>query len=260
MQFTNQTQEILNGLAATVAKNASEGKTTVIKDENGKIAAALQTAANAGKETVSTTVTTPTTPTSGSRNEFMARFASLSSDMQAGLLNGRYQLVDSVIYNTKAIGGQNNIRMFDDADDKIIGVGNISRGKLEKNEVFLLSAIQLLIATAPAKGGSGSDANDPAFTEVTRQNMARLEWDVVDKNVRAGEHTFRAGTQTLLDRVCNEVFAYEGDSHEKGLYKLANPKLIRTQEALDLFIEFAEVAPAGTFLRVVMYGSKVMNK
>ena len=128
MQFTNQTQEILNGLAATVAKNASEGKTTVIKDENGKIAAALQTAANAGKETVSTTVTTPTTPTSGSRNEFMARFASLSSDMQAGLLNGRYQLVDSVIYNTKAIGGQNNIRMFDDADDKIIGVGNISRG------------------------------------------------------------------------------------------------------------------------------------
>ena len=96
-----------------------------------------------------------TTPQAASRGEFMEKISMLNPEIQAGLKNKTLQLSDTAIYITKSVSGKTTIKMFQDADNKIVGVSNISSGKLEKGEVFLCSGIQLLY-------GVGTDTTENA--------------------------------------------------------------------------------------------------
>ncbi len=254
--------DLIEGLGAMESDDDFLGR---IKRNTKKVKNAMRKTAKAamsGKK-AKVSVNVPATAASASGKEMAAMTSMLSPELQEGLKSGSKQMVDATIYVTKFVGGKSNVRMFEDSDDKLIGVSNISKAKLEKNEVFCLSAIQVLFGTAAA------DTLD-------QSNIAPIEWKEIPAALQNGEFTLRAGVQTLFDRMSNQIFknhntdtiqgasaAVGGVAYghgEIGFYKLANPKLLKTQEALDMFVEWAAAAPAHTFVKVVLYGTKIMSK
>lgn len=256
----NEDVEFINGLGSIENDEEFLGK---IKRNAKKVKKAMKSTAKKASSKASAKVNVMATMASASSmsgKEMSSMVNMLSADLQEGLKNGNKQFVDATIYTTKAVAGVNKVRIFEDSDDKVIGVCNIAKAKLEKNEVFCLSAIQVLFATH-----ASSDDLTPA-------NVATLDWSEIPAQMQAGEFTFRAGTQVLFDRFSTQVFknfhtnvtASASESSfgqgELGYYKLANPKLIRTQEALDMFVEWAGNAPSHGFVKVVLYGTKIMSK
>lgn len=253
--------DLIEGLGAIENDEEFLGK---IKRNAKRTKTAMRNTAKAAKRGGKTTVNVPATAASASGKEMAAMTSMLSSELQDGLKSGSKQMVDATLYIVKSTNAKNNVRVFEDQDDKIIGVSNISKAKLEKNEVFCLSAIQVLYA-------EHATADVPS-----QENVAALEWGEIPAKMQNGEFTFRAGTQTLLDRMSMQVFKNHKTDNiqassanvggvaygqgELGFFKLANPKLIRTQEALDMFMEFAGNNAAHSFVKVILYGTKIMSK
>lgn len=256
--------DLIEGLGAIESDDDFLGR---IKRNTKKVKNAMRKTAKAAKKAgkaKSVKVNVPATAASASGKEMAAMVSMLTPELQEGLKNGSKQMVDATIYVTKFVGGKSNVRMFEDSDDKLIGVSNISKAKLEKNEVFCLSAIQVLF------GAAAGDTLD-------QSNIAPIVWKEIPAALQNGEFTLRAGVQTLFDRMSNQIFKNHNVDNvenatpavvggvayghgEIGFYKLANPKLLKTQEALDMFVEWAAAAPAHTFVKVVLYGTKIMSK
>lgn len=258
--------DYVNGLGATESNEEFLGK---IKRDPKKAKTAMRNtakAANAGKKSTKVSVNVPATAASASGKEMAAMSSMLTPELQEGLKNGSKRMADATIYVVKPINAAKNVRMFEDSDDKLIGVSNISKAKLEKNEVMCLSAIQVLYGV--------SKLSTPSAT-LSQENVATIDWGELPAAVQSGEFTFRAGGNTMLDRISMQVFKnHKVDTvsatavvggvaygqGEMGFYKLANPQLIKTQEALDMFVEWAAAAPANSFLKVILYGTKLMSR
>ena len=218
-------------------------------------------AKNAGKAK-SVKVNVPATAASASGKEMAAMVSMLNPELQEALKKGTKKLADAAIYVVKSVKDAKNVKMFEDSDDKQIGVSNISKAKLEKNEVLCLSAIQVLY-------GVGETAN------LTPENVATIDWGELPSEIQNGEFTFRSSSTTLLDHLSNQIFKNHKVSEiqassanvggvafgqgEVGFYKLANPSLISTQEAIDMFVEWGKTISANGFIKVVLYGTKIMN-
>ena len=262
--------EFVNGLGATESDEEFLGK---IRRNTKKARTAMRNTAKAakakaGRKSTKVSVNVPATAASASGKEMAAMASMLTPELQEGLKKGSIRMADATIYVVKPINAVKNVRMFEDSDDKLIGVCNISKAKLEKNEVMCLSAIQVLYGV--------SQLSTPAAT-LSQENVATIDWGEIPTAVQSGEFTFRAGGNTKLDRVSMQVFknhkvdavndttnhyasATSYGQGEMGFYKLANPQLIKTQEAIDMFVEWAANAPANSFLKVILYGTKLMSR
>ena len=93
--------------------------------------------------------------------------------------------------------------MFKDDDTKVVGTSNISSGKLEKGNHFLLYGIQLL--------GGVSESKDDA---------SRVNFDVVPDYIRDGEFEFKANGTILVPNTSCEVFQTTGKDTFRGLWIL----------------------------------------
>ena len=120
------------------------------------------------------------TASSRSRAEFEKRIHMLPSEIQKGLANQSLQAVDTALYVVKSITGSKVIKMFKDDDNKVVGISNISSGKLEKGNFFLLYGMQLLAGVAEGT----ETAPDVAF-------------NVIPDYVRNGEFEFKAKDYAL---------------------------------------------------------------
>jgi hypothetical protein len=179
---------------------------------------------------------------SRSRAEFEKRISMLPKEIQQGLANQSLQAVDTAYYVVKTITGSKVIKMFKDDDNKVVGTSNISSGKLEKGNYFLLYGIQLL-------GGVG-DSNDSPGT---------VNYDVVPDYVRDGEFEFKANGTVLIPNTSCEVFQTTGKDTFKGLWVLDNPKIIRDQQSIEFNIEWAANAPDHSYLKAILRGTAVIK-
>jgi hypothetical protein len=132
--------------------------------------------------------------------------------------------------------------MFKDDDNKVVGTSNISSGKLEKGNYFLLYGIQLL-------GGVG-DGADTAGT---------VNYDVIPDYVRNGEFEFKANGTVLIPNTSCEVFQTEGKDIFKGLFVLDNPKIIRDQQSIEFNVEWSANAPSNSYLKAILRGTAVIK-
>lgn len=176
----------------------------------------------------------------GSRGDALARIDMFPEDIQRALASRAYQLSDRVLYANRAIGGQKSAKIFQEDDDKVVGLRNISKAQLGANETFLLHAI----AVTYGVGGAGDDTpGDVAF-------------GAIPAVVRNGEFELIHGSTTVIARCSNELFHSAGNSRVKeGLYILDNPKVLRAQTTLQLNMEWADAAAANSWLKVQFYGS-----
>ncbi|NCB08790.1 MAG: hypothetical protein EOM73_11560, partial [Bacteroidia bacterium] len=117
------------------------GMLAEIEDEMGVNAPASLKQKVAKAKTVAASIkpTTSGVATAQSRAEMLDKFALLPKEIQAGLSSGKLQMTDHVIYATKSVSGATTVKLFEDSDSRMVGVCNISKAKMEKNEYFLLS-------------------------------------------------------------------------------------------------------------------------
>ena len=179
---------------------------------------------------------------SRSRAEFEKRISLLPKEIQQGLASQSLQAVDTAYYVVKTISGSKVVKMFKDDDNKVVGTSNISSGKLEKGNYFLLYGIQLL-------GGVG-DSADSAGT---------VNYDVVPDYVRNGEFEFKANGTVLIPNTSCEVFQTEGKDIFKGLFVLDNPKIIRDQQSIEFNVEWSANAPSNSYLKAILRGTAVIK-
>jgi hypothetical protein len=179
---------------------------------------------------------------SRSRAEFEKRISLLPKEIQQGLASQSLQAVDTAYYVVKTVSGSKVIKMFKDDDNKVVGTSNISSGKLEKGNYFLLYGIQLL-------GGVG-DSADSAGT---------VNYDVIPDYVRNGEFEFKANGTVLIPNTSCEVFQTEGKDIFKGLFVLDNPKIIRDQQSIEFNVEWSANAPSNSYLKAILRGTAVIK-
>ncbi len=186
--------------------------------------------------------TMATATSSRSRAEFEKRITMLPKEIQQGLGTQSLQAVDTAYYVVKSVSGSKVIKMFKDDDTKTVGTSNISSGKLEKGNHFLLYGIQLL-------GGVGENTDSPGS----------VNFDVVPDYIRDGEFEFKANGTVLIPNSSCEVFQTTGKDTFKGLWVLDNPKIIRDQQSIELNIEWAQNAPVNSYLKVILRGTAVIK-
>lgn len=179
---------------------------------------------------------------SRSRAEFEKRIHLLPFEIQKGLANHSLQAVDTAIYVVKSIAGSKVIKMFKDDDNKVVGISNISSGKLEKGNFFLLYGMQLLAGIA--------DGTEP---------QTSVNFNVIPDYVRNGEFEFKANGTVLVPNTSNEVFFTEGKDIFKGLYILDNPKVIKDQQSIEFNLEWGSNAPDKSYLKAILRGTSVIK-
>ena len=175
---------------------------------------------------------------SDSRSEFERRIHMLPKEIQQGLANKTLQAVDAAYYVTKSASTNKISKMLKDDDTKIVGISNVSGGKLEKGNIMLLSGIVLLASVGVAKAEEG-------------------KYDIIPEFLRNGEFEFKANGTTLVPITSCEVFDTQDTVRQKGLFKLDNPKIIYDQQAMELNIEWGANAPDNTFIKAVLVGTAV---
>ena len=173
---------------------------------------------------------------------------------------------DHVIYATKSVSGATTVKLFEDSDSRMVGVCNISKAKMEKNEYFLLSGIRLLQGT-----GTGTTADKSGIAAIT------TDWDLLEFKVKNGEFTFRVSQKTLIDRMSllpfanfNESivtgqtynvggYAFGSAGNLPGFVKLANTKLINPDESIECNLEWVAAATTNSFVRIELYGTRIIQ-
>ncbi len=198
-----------------------------------------------------------------SRHELAKRMGRLKGDVRGGLANQQLQSVESGLFVIKSISNKQHVKMLQDSDNKETGFSMINGGKLEKGEPMLLSGITLLYgvhATAAIEDSS---------------NAAAALWQPIPDVLRLGQFEFKGNGKTLIPWHSMEVFARNyththADTVNQlgyayalpsgspvGYYKFDNPKLIETQTAMELNLEWGANAAEFTALFVCFHGSRV---
>jgi len=175
-----------------------------------------------------------------SRDDFQRRFKQLPKATRKGLLNKQKQLVDTTLYIIKDISGSKIVKMFQDDDNKVVSMSNISGGKLEKGNFMTLKGIQLLYGVAP----EGED-------------YKKVNFGILPDFIRNGEYEFTANGSILIPSRSLEVFDTTGMQIRRGYNELVNPKMLETQQPLEFEAEWAAHAPDRAYLKIIMHGTSV---
>ncbi len=175
-----------------------------------------------------------------SRDDFQRRFKQLPAETRKALLGRQKQLVDTAIYIVKEVSANKIVKMLQDDDNKVIAKSNISGGKLEKGNFFILKGIQLLYGVA----GEAESYKDVNF-------------GILPDYIRNGEFEFVANGSILIPSMSLEVFNTTGMNQRSGYFELVNPKMVETQQPMDFEIEWGANAPANSFVKAILYGTSV---
>ena len=175
-----------------------------------------------------------------SRDDFQKRFKQLPAETRKQLLSKKKQLVDTGLYIVKEVSNNKIVKMLQDDDNKVIAKSNISGGKLEKGNFFTIKGIQLLY------GVHGET-----------ENFKKVNFGLLPDFIRNGEFEFVANGSILIPSMSLEVFNTAGMDHRQGYFELVNPKMIETQQPMDLEMEWGENAPERAYIKAVLYGTSV---
>ncbi len=150
----------------------------------------------------------------------------LPKNIKMDLSKGLLQVCDKTIYASKMGGGLQTVKMFDNADDRVIGMTNLNDAKLEKDQFFLCTGIILLGGLAKTD-------------EKTRENFGAVDFDRLKAPMFNGEYTFKIGDRVLIKNSSLQDFNTEGQSNVKtGYLRLENPKFIEPQTEVHFDLDF----------------------
>lgn len=220
----------------------------------------------------------------GSRAEFLAFAATkeVPDAVKAGLESGKLKLADMMIYSIRLVDGK-TIKMFQTQDTKEIGLRNIDRARLPKQQTLLVSGVQILAAWTQ-KTGTGTSAvkaNDEGLAKMAKfyaidtyfkqaALVGRNATSIVtivneDENIaltstagvvmideafspfsglETGVFTFRSNRTDLISEMPLSVFKQNRGLMPYGYYKLDNPRLIQDDVEIEFELQLGEEVEA----------------
>lgn len=178
-----------------------------------------------------------------SRNEFAKRINLLEPSLQKDVIAGKKRFADIAYYAVKSISQTNSVKLLRDDDFKVVGVGNLSKGSLEKENVLMLDTIILLYGV----NTSVTDAGD-------------VDFDLLPKEVRNGEFIFKANGTEIIPLTSCEVFDTENMNIKKGSFKLANPVMVHTQKAMEFEVFWKTTSVQYSWLKAILVGTTLYKK
>jgi hypothetical protein len=149
-------------------------------------------------------------PVSKYRADFLQRLKEMPKEIQEGLLNGKLQLSDVVIYGTRDNGSDTVVDIFKTDDSISVGITNIDRAALPAERPMTLSAIKLLLSDAVT-----ASFNSIAYTP----DFSRGEFELRYNSMNVIER------MPILGSFAPAVAGYDINK-PYGLYELTNPKVI----------------------------------
>ena len=190
-------------------------------------------------------ITAPHMPSKGSRGEMEKHFRELPAHIKAQLAKGDLRLADNLIYSIKPVNASKTIKMFETQDEKQTGLRNISNGRLQKNQAFLVSGVVLL-------AGVAVDGTPDGAMGI---NFGKLEDYPALAN---GESDLKANKKVIFPETSNNVFKTLGLSTVPvGYYKLHNPRLIEDDVLIEYTINLGTTTGIlpNTYLFVGLHGT-----
>jgi hypothetical protein len=184
-----------------------------------------------------------------SREHFIEQAkASTNPDIRkiaTAVAEGRARLADFAAYSIVEGSGRQMVRFFESQDKEQIGIKNIATARLEKGEVFMATAIQIL-----AKSDNGTDP----FNE---DLMSSLHYDRIEMvpGLANGEWEFEVNNGIIVPKSSMHMFVSMGSNLPYGLHAMTNPKIIEDNVPLSLTVETKVAMPARTALKAVLYGT-----
>ena len=174
------------------------------------------------------------------RDEAMKRLGSLPLNIRNGLAKFDLQLADHVLYAVKAANAVLSVRMFKNDDSKVVGVSNLSKGQLEKDQWFLLTHVRLT---------SGVQADPLAAA-----------YGVIPLAVSNGDFELKVNGKYLMPKDSSaSIFDTTNQADVlRGVYKLANPKWIEPGTDITWDIRFSQASAANTNVKAELIGVQVI--
>jgi hypothetical protein len=169
----------------------------------------------------------PFTGSVGSRAELEQFAGQIPASIKEELKKGTLRLADAVIYSVKHVAP--TTRMFEERDDREIGMRNIAGGKLPKNQCLLLSGIRIRMWRVPKNA-----------TKDTLLSTVPLPLDY-QRQILNAVVSLKAGGRAILTELpasCFGVAAVDALSATTSSYfKLDNPVLIGDEVPIEMTIE-----------------------
>lgn len=174
------------------------------------------------------------------RDEAMKRLGTLPAEIRDGLAKFRLQIVDASAYAVKVANAVTSVRMFKNDDSKVVGVSNVSKGQLDKDQWFLLTHIRLTSAVA-------ADPLNAAFGVIP---LAIANGDFELK--LNGKYVMPKDTSANIFDTTNEADVL------RGVFKLSNPKWIEPGTDIVLDLRFSQATAANTNVKVELMGAQII--
>lgn len=167
--------------------------------------------------------------------EFEKRIDLLPKETKEKLASGGMQVVDSQLYSIVNFSSKNYMELLANADDKTVGVVNINSRKLEADQYFLLTGIQILSGT---------------FTT----NPYDATFGVPVANFLNGEFQLEVGGKIVVPRTSCDIFRTGANAEKPGFYKLENPKMIEPMKEIVPELWTPASAAATTAVKLILWG------
>ena len=201
------------------------------------------------------------------KREYESRLSDISQaspDVSRELTEGKQQLTPANYYATKLVGSVSSFHdMFKSDDDISVGQTNVSNGKPQAGDHFLLCAV--MVQYGLAAGVTAGDTKATAF-------------GLIPTNMRNGEIEISQNKRVIMEKQLMEIF-YTADHVEStgdtnsaagtpiaatmtgfgnvGYYELPTPKWIDPERKLDVSLEFASaMQSANANVRIILLGVK----
>jgi len=152
--------------------------------------------------------------------------------------------------------------MFKSDDDQSVGMTNLSKGKPEPGEVFLLCALQ--VQHAAAGGAADSNVKAAAFglistvmrngeIEITQKNRSIIARQSMEPFYAADNVTPVGDTNAVAGTAITYTMTGFGNI---GLVELDTPKWIYPDQKIDVLLKMSGATTANDAVRIVLIGVK----
>lgn len=183
------------------------------------------------------------------------------ADLLRQVEGGSLGLADFAIMTTKNASGRSSVEMFQETDEREVGISTIAKGRLEKGQYMLVDRISLLGIVWPTAIVRASAAEKAAFKTAV---FASLNADAAGQEslciVANGQSEVRVRQKNILTDLANLCFVQDNNETTKlGTIKLELPFFIRSQEQIEFNIDLGVGAADNTLLRVYFHGTATVS-
>ena len=174
-------------------------------------------------------------------------FGELKPKFQAMVSSAQVQPIKHSLFGTVRFGER--VKVFEGNQDKVPGLRNVDKGKLDSNTLFLCTGISILTGATTINGSTP-----------TKDELGQINYGSIGNipQIANGKVKVELGKKTVVHEDCPlSEFVTDGKSDVTvGYRQLSRPVWVTEGQELNAEFEFLTVTgvPATSFIRIIFHG------